>query len=200
MQTTHGGPATFFPEPRDKAALRRFHRQRRAAHVAGLGSDGRLEAERALATHIAPLAALPGPVASYWAVGDEIDPRWAEAVLGPLALPRIGGGEMTFHLADAAKLAPGPLSIPQPPADSSLVIPRLLLVPLLAVTREGVRLGQGGGYYDRALAALRAQGPVVAVGLAFDVQIADRLPAETHDAPMDWIATPTQLVACRQSG
>jgi 5-formyltetrahydrofolate cyclo-ligase len=200
MQTTHGGPATFSPEPRDKAALRGFYRQRRAAHVEALGSEARLEAERALATRIAPLAGLPGPAASYWGVGDEIDPRWAEAVLGPLSLPRIAGGAMTFHLANAAKLARGPLSIPQPPADSPMVTPRLLLVPLLAVTREGLRLGQGGGYYDRTLAALRANGPVVAVGLAFDVQIADWLPAETHDAPMDWIATPTQLVACRQSG
>ena len=98
---------------------------------------------------------------------------FVEELLGPHAFPRISGKDLTFHMSPWADLVPGPLGIPQPPATAPQVTPDLLLVPLLAATLDGVRLGQGGGYYDRTLAALRAKGPVTAVGLAWEVQIAD---------------------------
>ena len=196
MQTTHGGPATL--SPASKPALRQLYRERRKAHVASLGT-AREAAERALVLHAVQLPTLPGPVASYASVGDEIDPQWLEAALGPHAFPRINGKALSFHMAAWKDLVPGPLSIPQPRADAPQITPRLLLVPLLAVTRSGVRLGQGGGYYDRTLASLRAAGPITTIGLAWDVQIADHLPHEPHDQRLDWVATPTQLVDCGQT-
>ncbi|WP_439533966.1 5-formyltetrahydrofolate cyclo-ligase [Polymorphobacter sp.] len=198
MQTTHGGPATP-PLPQEKPALRRIFRQRRRAHVAEIGTEGCLVAAQALAAILTPLRTVAGPVASYAAQGDEIDPRWAESILGSLALPRIAGDDLQFHVAPHQRLIAGPLGILQPPVDAPEISPRLLLVPVLAVARDGARLGQGGGYYDRTLARLRAQGPVIAIAMAFDVQIAEALPLEPHDERMDWIATPTQLVECRQS-
>jgi 5-formyltetrahydrofolate cyclo-ligase len=198
MQTTHGGPATL-PSDFSKAALRRLYRQRRRAHVLALGPAGRLTAEQALTGILMPLREATGPVASYAAMGDEIDPRWTEALFGPHALPRICGKALGFHLAGREALMAGPLGLLQPPETAPEASPRLLLVPVTAVAPDGTRLGQGGGYYDRTLAALRAHGPIVTVALAFDVQIADTLPCEPHDERMDWIATPTQLVECRQS-
>lgn len=193
MQTTHGGPATPASE---KTALRQMFRSRRAAYVASLSASAREAQEQAMAGIAAPLARLPGPLASYAAMGDEIDPKWVEDLFGTHAFPRIEGRDLRFLVADWEELVPGPLGIPQPRAEAPEVMPRLLLVPLIAATRAGVRLGQGGGYYDRTLARLRAGGPVVAIGLAWDVQLADQLPVEPHDQRLDWIVTPTQLVDC----
>ena len=63
--------------------------------------------------------------------------------------------------------------------------PRLLLVPLLAFDNDGYRLGYGGGFYDRALAALR----VPAIGIAYAGQQAASLPHEPHDMALDGILT-----------
>jgi 5-formyltetrahydrofolate cyclo-ligase len=66
-------------------------------------------------------------------------------------------------------------------------------VPLLAFDAHGGRLGQGGGYYDRTIAQLRAGGPVFVLGLAYAGQEVERLPAETHDQPLDAVLTETGL-------
>jgi 5-formyltetrahydrofolate cyclo-ligase len=121
-----------------------------------------------------------------------------EKRLGPHAFPRVDGPRLTFHQCAWAELKPGFQGIPEPPASAPLVQPDLLLVPVIAVTRGGVRLGQGRGYYDRALAELRRHRPVTAIALAWGVQLADALPAEPWDIPVDWVATPELLVDCRQ--
>jgi 5-formyltetrahydrofolate cyclo-ligase len=188
------------PHPDDpKPALRQLYRDRRKAFVAGLDAPAREHLERDLAEVCKPLKDRYKHIASYASVGDEIDPRFVEQMLGPHAFPRIEGKNLTFHLSPWADLVPGPLGIPQPPAGAPQVTPDLLLVPLLATTLDGVRLGQGGGYYDRTLAALRTKGPVTAVGLAWEVQIADFLPLDAWDQRLDLIATPARLVDCRKS-
>ncbi len=184
-----------------KPALRRLFRGNRKAFVAGLSLAAREALERQLADFAAPALAGARTPASYAAMGTEIDPRFVEQRLGPHAFPRIAGETLAFHTAAWRDLRPGAggkTSIPEPPADAPLVTPDLLLVPLLAVTLAGVRLGQGGGYYDRSLNALRRAGQVTAIGLAWDVQIADALPYEPHDERLDWVATPTRLVDCRK--
>ncbi|WP_164155471.1 5-formyltetrahydrofolate cyclo-ligase [Sandarakinorhabdus rubra] len=181
-----------------KTDLRRQYRAARKAFVASLGPGAREMLERALADHALPAVAGASMVGSYAALGDEIDPVWIEKRIGPHAFPRVAGPDLVFHNCDWADLKPGFQNIPEPPATAPVVQPDVLLVPLLAVTPSGVRLGQGRGYYDRALARLRAQRPVLAVGLAWECQIADSLPADPWDAPLDMIATPTRLVDCRQ--
>ncbi|MEU0873578.1 5-formyltetrahydrofolate cyclo-ligase [Nocardia brasiliensis] len=64
----------------------------------------------------------------------------------------------------------------------------LILVPALAVDRRGVRLGRGAGYYDRTLAAARADARLVAV--VRDDELVPRLPEEPHDLRMGWALTP----------
>jgi 5-formyltetrahydrofolate cyclo-ligase len=182
-----------------KPALRQLYRDRRHAFVAGLATGQRERLGRDLATVCKPLKDRYNYIASYAAVGDEIDPRFVEEMLGPHAFPRISGKDLSFHMSPWADLVPGPLGIPQPPAGAPEITPDLLLVPLLAATLDGIRLGQGGGYYDRALAALRAKGPVTAVGLAWEVQIADFLPQDGWDQRLDLLATPERLVDCRRA-
>lgn len=69
----------------------------------------------------------------------------------------------------------------------------LLVVPGLAFDRTGARLGRGAGYYDRYLPLLRADARRVAV--AFDEQIVDAVPTTPEDQPVDFIVTPSQVIA-----
>lgn len=181
-----------------KTDLRRTYRAARKAFVAGLAPGERERLERQLASSIAPALAGVGMAGSYAAVADEIDPVWIEKQLGPHAFPRVTGPDIQFHQVEWHELVPGFQGIPEPPANAPRVEPDLLLVPLIAVTLAGVRLGQGRGYYDRALAALRRRRPVLAIGLAWECQIAPALPADAWDMPLDMIATPGRLVDCRK--
>ena len=75
------------------------------------------------------------------------------------------------------------------PAAGPPLTPQLILVPLLAFTARGERLGYGGGYYDRTLAALRSNGEVFACGVAYAGQEVEELPTDAHDAKLDGILT-----------
>jgi 5-formyltetrahydrofolate cyclo-ligase len=179
-----------------KIALRRQLRAERAAFVKSMTVAARETRERALADMAAPVTRQALVPASYAARGSEIDPQFIERGLAPHAFPRVSDGNLFFHLSDWQALRPGFGDIPEPDAKAPLVTPDLILVPLLGATLSGRRLGQGGGYYDRTLARLRAAGRVVALGLAWDMQIVAALPADPWDEPLDWIATPTRLVEC----
>ena len=61
----------------------------------------------------------------------------------------------------------------------------LAIVPGVAFTKDGHRLGRGGGYFDRFLSRLSKK--VLKVGLAFDFQIVDALPSLSHDIPVDLV-------------
>jgi 5-formyltetrahydrofolate cyclo-ligase len=78
------------------------------------------------------------------------------------------------------------------PAAGETLRPALLLIPLLAFDGRGYRLGYGGGHYDRTLADLRRDAPVIAAGLAFDEQEVAQLPVGAHDQRLDWILTPSR--------
>jgi 5-formyltetrahydrofolate cyclo-ligase len=66
---------------------------------------------------------------------------------------------------------------------------------MLAFDRRGYRLGYGGGFYDRTLAALRATGPVTAIGFAFAAQEVPEVPSDATDARLDAIVTEAGPVA-----
>ena len=73
--------------------------------------------------------------------------------------------------------------------------PALLIVPMLAFTLSGYRLGYGGGFYDRTLEDLRAKGEVRAIGFAFAAQEDPNLPVEATDQPLDMIVTENGVLA-----
>lgn len=184
------------PAEARRKTLRQGARAARAAFVAALAGPVRRGLEAALARHALPHLGPPGTLGSFAAVGDEIDPAALEAAAldagWETAFPRVAGdGPLAFHRARYADLAPGYRGIPEPGADRPLARPDVLLVPLVAADLSGNRLGQGGGHYDRTLAALRTQGPLLAIGLAWDMQIVETLPAQPWDQPLDALATPT---------
>jgi 5-formyltetrahydrofolate cyclo-ligase len=94
-----------------------------------------------------------------------------------------------------APLLSGMYECKEPAADAAVVTPDVLLVPMLAFTRKGQRLGYGGGYYDRTLAQLRQAGTLkAAIGIAFAVQEVESLPDDTHDALLDYIVTESEII------
>ncbi|MEM6491495.1 MAG: 5-formyltetrahydrofolate cyclo-ligase [Pseudomonadota bacterium] len=139
-------------------------------------------------------------IAAYLPIGSEADPLPAVAVLrargSAILMPRIAGpGRIDFHLwddEDPVEAAIG--GVAQPLATAPRDRPDVVIAPLLAFDRTGGRLGYGGGYYDRAIAALRADGPVFVVGLAFAAQEAPKLPMGPFDARLDAIATEAGVV------
>lgn len=76
------------------------------------------------------------------------------------------------------------------------VTPSILVVPMLGFTRDGGRLGYGGGYYDRTLEGLRAGPGALAVGYAFAAQEVDELPLTPLDQRLDWIVTERGAIRC----
>lgn len=90
----------------------------------------------------------------------------------------------------ASDLKRGPYGMLQPGAKAAVAVPDVLFVPLIGFTADGRRLGQGGGHYDRWLAAHPG---TRAIGLAWDMQLCEDLPHEPHDIRLDAIVTPTRL-------
>lgn len=91
---------------------------------------------------------------------------------------------------DDENLAVGPFGQPQPLPDAEDAMPDTVFVPLVAFTATGERLGQGGGHYDRWLAANPSAVPI---GLAWDSQLVASLPNESHDRRLRAVVTPTRL-------
>jgi 5-formyltetrahydrofolate cyclo-ligase len=135
-------------------------------------------------------------VAGYAPIGSEIDSIPLLALLATsgvsLCLPVVRKGTriLTFRAwAPGDLLEPGVFGTRHPSLDSPVVRPDMVLVPMLAFNDAGHRLGYGGGYYDATLHALRATGPVTAVGCAFAAQRVTALPVEPNDQPLDWLVT-----------
>ena len=90
-------------------------------------------------------------------------------------------------------LEPGRFGLSQPPGPrlgpTAIAEADAVVVPALAVDRFGIRLGRGGGYYDRAL--VHARPGTVLVTVVFDDEWVDQLPREVHDQPVTAVVTPS---------
>jgi 5-formyltetrahydrofolate cyclo-ligase len=174
-----------------KAEIRERARRRRAE----LRTDG---FAGALGAHAGLLKIPAGAiVAGYHAHRDEADPSMLLQTLAKrhahIAFPRVTAKDVAleFHLVpDGEILRPGTFGIHEPLEHWPRVTPDILLVPLLAYDDAGYRLGYGGGYYDRSLAALAS---ARAIGIAFGGQRVDILPHDAHDCRLDAVLTENGL-------
>ncbi len=167
-----------------------------AAHrAASRAIEGQLEA------HFPDLATLR--VAFYWPFRREFDPlpcvkQWV-ARGGAVALPVVVEKNRPLEFRPwrpGAKMALGVYDIPYP-AEGEAVTPEALLVPMVGFDRAGYRLGYGGGYYDRTLAALPKK--PLCIGIGFALGRIDSIHPLPHDIPMDFIVT-EEMTARRVSG
>lgn len=175
---------------------RRLRAEARARRAAIAADDRKRAVERIASIGLDFLGIPPDLLAAYHPVRSELDclPLLRRLALDGwrLALPVVvGAAPLIFReWSLSAPLETGPLGIPHLSAGPE-VIPRVLIVPLLAFDRRGYRLGQGGGHYDRTLAGLRQDHAIIAIGLAFDEQEVAEVPSGPYDQPLDWILTPS---------
>lgn len=178
--------------PADKTAARAAMRSLRLAFVDALAAGERAALEAALAatirTHLPPGAV----IAAYAPHGAEIDPG---GVAPAMALPWFADAMSACRFRRGPATERGPFGVRQPARAQPIVQPAVILAPLLAADRHGHRLGQGGGHYDRLLAALPDRAAVIVIGCAWDMQIVAGLDPDPWDMPLDAVATPTRWIA-----
>ncbi len=153
------------------------------------------------ATLCARVQSTPGLVAVYLASPNEIDlTSFIEALHAQgrtIAAPRWNGA--SYDLAILKSLAAndlqvGPMGIEEP-REANLVAPadvRVWIVPGLAFTTDGSRLGYGGGWYDRLLE--EAAPDALTIGVAYDFQILPELPTETHDKRLSAVVCDCDII------
>ena len=182
---------------RDQARLRRRDAARNRP-------DAAIHAAALLFRHLAPT--VDQQIAVYQSIGDELD-SWplAQELLDrkiPVGLPAVTARNSPLEFRQyrhGQRLEKGAFDIPEPSKNSPVIVPDIIVAPLLAFTRDGIRLGMGGGYYDRTLKILRAQRSVLFVGYAYGLQEMARLPREAHDQILDWIITEREAICVNPS-
>lgn len=168
------------------------------------------EMRSAIDAHIA--RAFPGLaqgiVAFCWPYRNEYDARYLARRLraqgARTALPVVvaSGQPLIFRLwkpGDA--LAKGVYDIPYPAAGDA-VVPDAALVPMNGFDAGGYRLGYGGGFFDRTLAALRADGSSgpLAIGVTYELARMETIHPQPHDIPMDYVVTERGVYRRGQGG
>lgn len=174
----------------DKHALRRYiSEQKRALTPAQIDSASRRLTAQFLCH---PLYRQASAVYGYLSFNQEVYTiPLLEQILADgkrVAVPKVESGSMVFYwMEDLTQVQPGYAGIPepdgsQPPADDAAA---LVLVPGLAFDTAGNRMGYGGGFYDKFLAA--RSHPTIA--LCYDFQLLSTLEPQPHDIPVDVVLT-----------
>jgi 5-formyltetrahydrofolate cyclo-ligase len=133
-------------------------------------------------------------LAGYMPIFTEVDPlpvMAAMASFGPVCVPVIEARGLPLKFREwtpGCAMVDGPFGARVPEA-GEWIVPEVVIVPLVAYSGQGGRLGYGGGFYDRTLEGLRARGTVTAYGYAFKAQQMADLPQEPTDQPLDGIVT-----------
>ena len=133
-----------------------------------------------------------------WETGTEelLERLWSSGI--QVALPKVLGDTMEFfHVRSTNDLSEGAFHILEPKDTCEQIrwpgAP--ILVPGLAFSRQGNRLGKGGGYYDKFLAK-EPDHPTIA--LAYEFQMTDEVPCEEHDRPVSMIVTESGIYHIRK--
>ena len=150
-----------------------------------------------------------GTILGYMNIGAEFASEiWIQQVLADgkrLALPRVNHHTNQLDLYWVAdlenQLEPGLWGIREPIVErcerlNTLNEVEFALLPGVAFTRDGARLGYGGGFYDKLLARVTHQ-PVLAAA-AFALQIVEQIPQEAKDVKVRWIITEHETIACSE--
>ena len=116
-----------------------------------------------------------------------------------VVLPRVDKKRhrlMLYEIKDISELSPGYMGIPEPSLFDERLINlddvELVIIPGAAFDNSGNRLGYGAGYYDILLSEGKRKVPVIA--LAYEEQLVDSIPSETHDVKVDIIVTDKRVI------
>ena len=182
----------------DPATLRAWRREQRTRLLAerqALSTPAHRAASRAISERLAAVLQTPRPavVGAYWPIRREFNPLPLLQQLidagARVALPAIvrKNAPLEFRLwRPGARLAVGVYDIPYP-AESEVVTPDTLIIPLVGYDVAGYRLGYGGGYYDRTVPTLSPCPRLI--GVAFTGAQLQTIFPQPHDIRMDCIVT-----------
>jgi 5-formyltetrahydrofolate cyclo-ligase len=164
-----------------------------------ISPTGRAEKSASAVEHIAAwlqvLAQRPTVVALYLATPHELNLDAIIPRLQSRGIDVAAPTESGFALVNASSTCVPPGSSAWRQAGGAPIEAAQLdvvLLPGVAFGRDGSRLGQGGGWYDRALQGSRA----VRIGVGFELQVTEALPVEEHDLKMQWLATECGVIEC----
>lgn len=105
------------------------------------------------------------------------------------------------EILNATDLCSGAYGIREPQKSSLRITDReildLIIIPAAAFDRDGNRIGYGAGYYDKFLNSISISKNICKIGLAYSFQIAQHIPTESHDIPMDYIITENEIIKCK---
>jgi 5,10-methenyltetrahydrofolate synthetase len=122
----------------------------------------------------------------------------AKGVRSALPLVRGAGMPLEFrHWWPGVAMEKGVYDIPVP-RDTPILLPDVLLVPPVGIDAQGYRLGYGGGYFDRTLAAMVRK--PVCIATAFEISRIDSLDPQAHDVRMDFVVSETGILQCLPDG
>ncbi len=191
-------------QARDVARWRRAERARLRAERQEMRVDARQAAGAALAGHLAALletrlgGAQDRILSAYWPIKGEPDLRGemgrlhAAGVMIALPVVEVKHAPLVFRRwTPETRMVRGDWNIPVPPPEAEALIPDIVLAPLMGWDDAGYRLGYGGGYFDRTLAALTPR--PVSIGIGFrSARLASIYP-QPHDIALDFILTEAGL-------
>lgn len=186
------------PQLRTELQQRRDHYKR----THDLRACGQILLHNLISAQIVPPQAVIG---SYWPIKSEADAcplltyYYEQGHICALPVVQAAKKPLLFReWRPGNLLVSGIYNILTPDETAPLVTPTVLFVPVLGFDSHGHRLGHGEGYYDRTLEILRAQHPIIAIGIAFDCQEVDAIPHQDHDQPMNYIITPTRVIEIKE--
>ena len=182
--------------------VRRWRKAQREALIArrlAVTREERREWNTLITARLEPiLGATARMIGVYWPFKGEYDPRPLMRSLHAqgmrLALPVVVERARPLVFREwrpGIRMAPGIWDIPVP-AEGEPVQPDALVAPLVGFDGLGYRLGYGGGYYDRTLAAM--DGPLLAIGVGFELAQLDTIHPQPHDVPMSAIVTERRVL------
>jgi len=186
-------------DPADVKAWRKAERERLIARRMALPPAARREAgERIAAALLDIVAGRPGVLGIYWPFRAEFDPRplvdslvaAGRQVALPVVIDRKGPLEYRAW-APGETLVAGVWDIPIP-EKREIVTPSMVLAPLVGFDRLSFRLGYGGGYFDRTLAALDPRPRAIGVGFAF--QEIETIYPQPFDIAMELVVTEAAVI------
>lgn len=186
----------------EKKRLRQAFRERRLA----LTAAQRMQASEAIANRLVEISEwIPSNyIAGYWACGGEVP---LHVIQMRLQSPKVWclpivQSDNTLQFAPwrpGDDLVSNQFGIPEPDVAPTSTLDAaelsIVLVPLLAYTRSGLRLGMGGGYYDRSFAFRNTNAtPPLLVGVAYSCQEAESLPGENWDVKLDMLINEREVL------
>lgn len=197
-------------QARDVARWRRAERERLRADRQALGVEARQAVGQALALHLQALlqnrfdGARGRVFSAYWPIKGEPDLRplmadlHAAGVSVALPLVEVKAAPLVFRRwTPETRMVRGDWNIPVPPPEAEALIPDITLAPVMGWDGACYRLGYGGGYFDRTLAALSPRPFTIGIGFQ-SARLATIFP-QPHDIPLDVIVTEAGIQANRET-